>query len=205
MPLKIFLSHATADRDWVQRIASDAGAGSDLFRFYMYENDTQPGRSVTAKLQSEVAKCDILMVLITRQSHKSNYMHQEVGFALGMGKLVVPIVEQGVPKKSLAMLDGIEYIRFERLKPEKCIADLSMFLFKYILEAEGGAVTVPQAATTIAPLQAIPTDSLSIAPVKFLGMSKDEVIALLLGLALLALGIYLIYSMGKGGAGSPSA
>ena len=43
----------------------------------------------------------------------STYVQQEIGVAIEQNKLVVPLVHPAVADRSLAMLDGVEYIPFD--------------------------------------------------------------------------------------------
>ncbi len=165
MALDIFFSHGTADREWVQRISGSIEG--DEVHVYLYERDSRPGYSVTEKLQHAIEVCDIVVVLLTRRSHSSAYVQQEIGFAEGKKKLVIPLVEKGVPKRSLAMLEGREYVPFDRQAIDGCIASLTQYLIKQVEK---------RSDKTIA------------------GLSRDEWIAILCGLALLLLGLYFLYS-----------
>ena len=165
MALDIFFSHGTADREWVQRITGSI-EGDDV-HVYLYERDSRPGHAITEKLQHAIEACDILVVLLTRRSHSSAYVQQEIGFAEGKKKLIIPLVEKGVPKRSLAMLEGREYVPFNTKAIDECIAALTAYLINQIER---------RTDKTIA------------------GLSRDEWIAILCGLALLLFGLYLLYS-----------
>lgn len=128
-PYRVFLSHSSRDGAWVELIREHThGADVDV---YLHEYDLQPGRLVAEKLQDAILDCDALIVLLTRKSAKSPYVHQEVGYALAAGKRVVPLVEKGVPKNTLAMLDGREYLEFDPSEPLAAIQQLSVILRKH--------------------------------------------------------------------------
>jgi len=164
--LNVFFSHCTADKEWVQHIAR--GIASEGIHIYLYENDSQPGVLISEKVQKAINRAHVAVVLLTKHSHNAAYVQQEIGYAEGKGKLVVPLVEKGIPKRSLGMLAGREYITFDVNALEDCIAALSAYL-------------VARVAAGIA------------------GMSAEQVLQLLLALALIALGCYLIYTIGKSG------
>lgn len=115
MTTRIFLSHSAADRDLVKDVQARV-AGLDIVT-YMFEHDPQPGTAVARKIQDELERCDAVVVIITPRSSASSYIHQEVGFALGAGKPVVPLVEKGTSEECMGMLKGIEYVELDPQDP----------------------------------------------------------------------------------------
>lgn len=57
------------------------------------------------------------MVLLTDNSVSSSYVQQEIGYAIAKRKLVIPLVQPGIAKGDLAMLEGLEYIEFDFQNP----------------------------------------------------------------------------------------
>lgn len=111
MTTRIFLSHSAADRDIVQQVRSRiAAVGIDA---YLFEHDPQPGAIVADKIQHELIRADAVVVIITPRSSVSSYVHQEIGFAVGSKKPVIPLVEKGTSETCLAMLKGIEYVELD--------------------------------------------------------------------------------------------
>jgi hypothetical protein len=107
------------------------------------------------------------IVLITPRSYASAYVHQEIGYAEGAKKLIIPLVEKGTPKKALGMLEGREYVPFNRDSVDETVAALTSYLAKR-LAATGEK-----------------------------GLSREQIIDILLALVLLALAAYLLYSVLK--------
>jgi hypothetical protein len=134
MAYKVFLSHSSLDTEWVRWIAANAEqVGIEV---YLYEHDPQPGRLVADKIETEIQSCDALVVLLTGSSESSPYVQQEVGYAEGMKKVVVPLVQPGVSQEKLAMLQGIEYIQFDFQNPQPGLATLLEYLQKAKLSKE---------------------------------------------------------------------
>lgn len=166
MSLHIFFSHGSADREWVQQIAASIETGD--VKVYLYERDSRPGHLVTTKLHNAIAASHIVLVLLTRHSCASAYVQQEIGFAEGKGKLIIPLVGKGVPKRALAMLDGREYVPFDAEAIDGCIAALTECI-------------VNQVATR---------------PDKtFAGLALNEWMGVLAAILVMALGAYLLYSI----------
>ncbi len=168
MSLDIFFSHGSADREWVQHITGSIE--NDDLHVYLFERDVRPGHSITEKVQHAIAACDIVIVLLTRRSRASAYVQQEIGFAEGKGKLVIPLVEKGIPARSLAMLAGREYVPFDTKAIDGCVAALTYYLMKQVES---------RSDKTLA------------------GLTRDQWIAIMVGLAVIALGLCLVYAVTK--------
>jgi hypothetical protein len=114
--ISIFLSHNTRDRSWCEWLQE--GATTIGIRAYLAEHDVQPGRSLAGKV-TVIDASDAVIVLLTDNSVAAPYVHQEVGYALRAGKLVIPLVQPGIGQEQLAMLQGVEYIPFDFDRPRK--------------------------------------------------------------------------------------
>jgi hypothetical protein len=124
MGYAVFLSHASQDREIAEDIKSE------ITRFdvavYMYEHDVQPGTSLPAKLVAQVQAADALVVLLSEHGKASPTVNQEIGLARGSGKLIIPLLEKGVDIQTLTLLQGLEWLAWDRGKPEvvkRAVAD----------------------------------------------------------------------------------
>lgn len=108
--MQIFLSHASEDREIVAQVKTAVGS---LATVYCTEDDVQAGVNVHMKIQKQIQKCDLMVVLLTTNGAESAYLHQEIGFAKKAGKLIIPVVSSGVSNHKLGMLEGIEYIKID--------------------------------------------------------------------------------------------
>jgi TIR domain len=126
MAAKVFISHSHADKPWVDLIASQARSMGIVP--YLAEHDVQAGRHLSDKIKTNIRTSDAVIVLLTTHGQSSVYVHQEVGAAVSMGKLVVPLVHPQVENESQGMLDEVEYIPFDFDHPnegaEKLVAAL---------------------------------------------------------------------------------
>jgi hypothetical protein len=87
MSYSVFLSHASEDikiAQWIVSCSKTIGV-----KVYLFERDPQLGNSVSEKVKQEIQKSDSVLVLLTNTSQSSAYVHQEIGFAEGVGKLGV--------------------------------------------------------------------------------------------------------------------
>jgi TIR domain len=98
----------------------------------------QPGEYVSAKLQQAIARSNIVLVLLTHKSKQSPYVHQEIGYASAQKKPILPLVEEGVSKRVLGMLDGREYLSFQRgANSDDMLASVFESLQQYVSTIDG--------------------------------------------------------------------
>lgn len=128
MSYSVFLSHASEDIKIAQLIVSHAGT-IDV-QVYLFERHPQLGSSVSEKVKKEIQKSDSVIVLLTNTSQSSAYVHQEIGFAEGLGKLIIPFVFPGFNEKNFALLQGREYVLFDPNNSQAAIKNLLEFLNK---------------------------------------------------------------------------
>jgi len=95
---------------------------------YLYEEHTEPGRSIPQKLQEAIRNSDALVALLTLASGHRPFVHEEIGFALGCGKQAVALVTTDVTDPdAVGMLQG-GYIRLDPADPWDGISKLLAFL-----------------------------------------------------------------------------
>lgn len=131
LTMRVFFSHGTQDYTWVQSIVAQVDAMG--LRGYVYEHDPQPGQPIAPKIKRAITRSHIFVVFLTLNSHDAPYVQQEIGYAQGKGKLIVPFVERGVPERSLAMLKDIERITFDPLHLQEATNQLWAALSRYAL------------------------------------------------------------------------
>jgi TIR domain-containing protein len=101
MTLRVFVSHASADR-WVaeqlaRRIRDDCGAETFIDVF-----DVAKGDDFEALIFGELRKCQELLVLLTPWSVDRNWVWVEIGAARALGLRIIPVLYQ-------VSLDEIEH------------------------------------------------------------------------------------------------
>jgi hypothetical protein len=109
---KVFLSHsmAEADRDLVAQIAGVIqGHGIEC---YIASRDYQLGHQLPEKIAGSLRSSDSLVALLTQGGSHGEWVNQEIGFARGIGKLTIPVLEVGVEPSGF--LVGLEYLRLDR-------------------------------------------------------------------------------------------
>ena len=148
MSYTVFLSHSIKDAawaSWVKSRANDVG-----IEVYLFEHDPQPGNYIAEKVQQAIRASDAVMVLLTKHSEASSYVQQEIGFAQAALKPVVPLVWPGVQGKSLAMLEGKEYVPFDPDKAGVALPPVLAYLSKLKSQKELGAAIFVLASLVLA-------------------------------------------------------
>jgi len=115
MSYKVFFSYSVQDSAWIEWLAQSLQKVE--IEPYMFQYDLQPGQYVAEKVKKNIEACDCFVVLISQASSFSQYVNQEIGVAEGKNKLVVPLVEVGIDSKRLGMLEGREYVSFDKRDP----------------------------------------------------------------------------------------
>lgn len=132
MSIEIFLSHNTRDRIWSERFASEAQALG--IKPYLAEHDVRPGTVLVEKVQAAIRRCSAVVVLISDNSVNAPYVREEIGYALGCNKLVIPLVQSGITGEALAMLQGVEYIPFDFASPTDGLNGLNAALTRLVTQ-----------------------------------------------------------------------
>lgn len=142
---RVFFSHATIDRQWVESVADQARAMEIIP--YLAEHDPKPGTSLVEKVKAEIARSSAVIVFLTRSGYDSPFVHQEIAFALALGILVVPLVAPEVAGQDLAMLEGCEYIPFDFDDPTASQVNLTAALHTIARAQNRAARSIPSGST----------------------------------------------------------
>lgn len=121
--IRIFLSHSSKDFGLVDLIRAQAQAIE--VDVYLHEMHPEPGTSLSSKVADAIGTSDALVVLVTANTAASAYVNQEIGYALGKGLPVIPLVSRGTDSDQLAMLQGVEYIAFDSERPHGALTRLT--------------------------------------------------------------------------------
>jgi hypothetical protein len=112
--MQLFISHSNKDREWVELVRKRIEASG--FRAYLAEYDIAGiGHELTPKIHEAVKASVAVVVVLTENAANSPIVREEIGFALGQSKLVIPLVTPAVAQNpaALGMLNGREYIPFD--------------------------------------------------------------------------------------------
>jgi hypothetical protein len=113
MVFAVFISHSTEDIDVVYELAKYLKLNGIIA--HVSEWYEQPGESLPEKIATLINSSDCVLALLTVGGERSKWVNQEIGYARGAGKLIIPVVEDGV--KVTGFLQALEYIPFSRDNP----------------------------------------------------------------------------------------
>ncbi len=124
--MQLFISHSGKDREWVELVCKRIEAAG--FTAYLAEYDIAGiGQELTPKLCDAITASAATVVILTDNAAGSPIVREEIGFALGQGKLVVPLVTPPIARNpaALGMLNGREYIPFDIDEPHDGLIKLT--------------------------------------------------------------------------------
>lgn len=128
MNYRVFLSHSSVDYD-IARYIFESARQIEV-EVYLFEHDPQLGRNVTDKVKTEITNSDCMVVILSSSSQYSSYVQQEIGYAEGREKLIVPIVCPGFDVAKLSMLEGREYLHYDHFDPQLTMQKIQQFFLK---------------------------------------------------------------------------
>jgi hypothetical protein len=138
MPIDVFFSYDSDDGSLVRRIKDGIEVRNGDIDVYIYEDDLQPGESISKKARDSIRNADLFLVLITPNSQNSQWVQQEVGFADGEDCQIVPVLlESPDVSEPGGLLAGVEYLSFDRDDPDEFFADFSHALDTWIEFPDG--------------------------------------------------------------------
>jgi hypothetical protein len=101
---RLFISHTSANKESAHRLKEQI-AGYQIAAFVAHD-DIEPTKEWEAEIERALRTMDALSAIITPDFFQSHWCDQEVGFAFGRGKLVVPICKEAVPHGFLGKYQG---------------------------------------------------------------------------------------------------
>ena len=117
MAFRVFISHSTDDLGLVYRLKDWLEVNG--IETYLAEAHPQPGISLADKISNAINQSNCLIAVLTRDGTRSQWVNQEIGYAKKAGRIIIPLVEQGVPHTGFVR--DVEYIQFNRLNPTDAI------------------------------------------------------------------------------------
>lgn len=110
--MKVFISYSVKDLRLVGFIADQIRPHAEPV--YWTQNQA-PGQDAWRTIFDWIDTADCVIAVITDAVvERGESVNQEIGFAKGKGKLVIPLVAPAVPKDRLGCLHGITYLPIDR-------------------------------------------------------------------------------------------
>ncbi|MEE9282978.1 MAG: toll/interleukin-1 receptor domain-containing protein [Nitrososphaerales archaeon] len=132
MAFEVFVSHSFGDSMMVDKIRSSLEI--EGVKAYVAEADPRYGEALPAKIEKAIDSSDALIVILTSQANVSASVNQEIGYAKKAGKLLIPLVEDGVAVG--VMLQGLEFVKFSIDRIEDVFKDVVDYIAKRASEKE---------------------------------------------------------------------
>lgn len=126
MAYKVFISHSTRDQGLVMSLANLLSKFK--VEVFVAEWYLTPGERLDRKVFDQIENADCVVVLLTRNGIRSNWVQQEIGYALRTKQIVFPLVEKGMAPGDLAALQGREYIEYDPIQPQEALIKLSTYV-----------------------------------------------------------------------------
>ena len=138
--MNVFISYSGADLSSVRQIAEKIKpfAGPKF-----WDQDQMPGKEAWPTIFSWIdsAKCAIV-VITDNVVARGESVNQEIGYARAKGKIIIPLVSNGVPKDRLGCLNGVTYIPFDTAQPQAAIDAIILQIKSLLSEADFWTVIV---------------------------------------------------------------
>ncbi len=80
MPVRVFLSHASADSAFVETVRLSLEDGRDI-ECWFDEDKIAPGDDIVVQINGGLANCDLVVVFLSKTSVRSRWVEQELGAA----------------------------------------------------------------------------------------------------------------------------
>lgn len=134
MAYKVFISHSARDQGLVISLAnllSKFGVEVYVAQWYL-----APGEPLDKIILQQIEQSDCVIVLLTRNGIRSNWVQQEIGYALRTNRPLIPIVEKGTEQRDLAALGGRKYIEYDPYQPQSALIKTSNYVKSLKLKKE---------------------------------------------------------------------
>ena len=109
--MKVFISHAFGGTDEPLADALKEDLDAAGIDGYLAEKTPRYDLPISDKIRREIEASGWLVAIITKRSHASASVHEEIGYAFGKGVRVALMVEEGVEAAGVFSY-GREYMRF---------------------------------------------------------------------------------------------
>ncbi len=96
MSKKVFISYAHADASKRRVLVRALESGSPPIESVVIDARRAPGVPLAEKVIGGTTECDYFVPILTQFSISNQWVNQEIGYAIAVGKNIVPLVAQGI-------------------------------------------------------------------------------------------------------------
>lgn len=95
----IFISHAGQEREWVRNLVE--ALSKQGLKVWYDETEVKPGDSFINQVEKGLRHSSNVVIIITPEATRSNWMALELGAALALHKPLIPVVSEDVPPQEI--------------------------------------------------------------------------------------------------------
>ncbi|MBU1699014.1 MAG: toll/interleukin-1 receptor domain-containing protein [Candidatus Eisenbacteria bacterium] len=106
-PYRVFISYSHTDRsivDSLVQVLRDSGT------YPMWDDDLVGGSGFSDQIQDFISNSHIFLPVLTQESKDRPWLHQEIGYALALGKPIIPIALNALPD---GIISGVQAIQLK--------------------------------------------------------------------------------------------
>ena len=128
----VFVSHSFVEDDAKKSEALQKILKKYSIESYLAELDPQYGYLLSKKIQENIQKSMAVVVILTENSISSASVNQEIGYALGLGMTIIPLVSEKVKNKIGVLIKDVEGAIFVEGNFEEKCEEIAKFISKQI-------------------------------------------------------------------------
>lgn len=91
MSYNVFISYSTKDYSLVSKVKEILESNAEI-EVYVAETSAQIGNILSSELISAIKRCNLFILLWSKNSKNSAWVNQEIGIAASEDKVIVPVV-----------------------------------------------------------------------------------------------------------------
>lgn len=112
---QVFISHATGEDGKLTNWLAEA-LDRLYIRAYVYERYQRGGQNRFETIKKMINECPYFLVILTKAGMLSQWVNQEIGYAVAIGKEPIPVLEvdNGILVRSKGFVELHDPVRFKR-------------------------------------------------------------------------------------------
>lgn len=130
MAYSVFIGHSEKDSDMANVIASQFRSYGVTSIIASQYRPATPSQTLSDKIKSLIRQSHCVLAILTPNGLNSRFVQQEIGFALGKNKPLIPFVETGIHAEGLALLQGMEYVPIDQDDLESSFSELHNWVYQ---------------------------------------------------------------------------
>ena len=124
---KLFISHLASFRETVSYLK--VSLENYCISSFVAHDDIEPTKEWMTEIEKALFSMDAMIAILMPDFHKSNWTDQEIGIAIGKGKLVIPVIKGVDPYGFIGKYQGFK-------ANGKNVKDVSAAIFKILCNNE---------------------------------------------------------------------